>query len=93
MPPYASAMFFELHQVNGKFHVELYNKRELGEDKVPLEPLYIPNCGQKCPLNKFYDLYQDILPTEDFDTECRLPFAYSLFYDIKTIDSGAAAGK
>lgn len=83
-------MFFELHQFNGVYHVEIYYKRDRGEDKVPLQPLFIPNCGQKCPLNKFYEIYQDILPTEDFDTECRLPFAYSLLSEIESINGGAS---
>lgn len=66
-------MFFELHKFNGTFHVEIYYKRSRGEDKVPLEPLSIPQCGKKCPLERFYELYRDVIPTEDFDTECRLP--------------------
>lgn len=73
VPIFASAMFFELHKFNGTFHVEIYYKSYRGEDKVPLEPLSIPNCGTRCPLEKFYEIYQDVIPTEDFDTECRLP--------------------
>lgn len=92
MPPYASCLLFELHQINGTFHVELYYKQERGEDKVPLQALFIPNCGQKCPLNKFYEIYDDIIPTEDFDTECRLPSASPLQRNIKS-GSGLTAGK
>lgn len=57
--------------------MEIYYKMEPGEDKLPLEPLYIPNCGQRCPLNKIFEMYQDILPTEDFDTECRLQSTFT----------------
>lgn len=92
MPTYASCLLFELHQLNGTFHVELYYKRERGDDKVPLEPLEIPNCGKKCPLDKLYEVYKDIIPTEDFDTECRLPTTFSLPHNTKP-GSGANAGK
>lgn len=34
--------------------------------------LNIPGCGSKCELTKMYDLYHDILPTHDFEHECRL---------------------
>lgn len=92
MPTYASCLLFELHQLNGTFYVELYYKRDRGEDEVPLEPLVIPNCGKSCPLSKFYEIYEDIIPTEDFDTECRLPSTISLSYDTKST-SGVTASK
>lgn len=92
MPPYASCLLFELHEINGTFYVELYYKQERGEDKVPLQPLFIPNCGQKCPLSKLYEIYGDIIPTEDFDTECRLPSALPLQRDAKS-GSGLTAGE
>lgn len=36
-------------------------------------PAHIPNCGQLCPLAKFYELYSEILPTENetFESLCR----------------------
>lgn len=92
MPSYAACLFFELHQFNGTYHVELYYKQERGEDKVPLQPLFIPNCGEKCPLSKLYELYQEILPTEDFDTECRLPTALPLQRSTNSA-GGLTAGK
>lgn len=30
----------------------------------------IPHCGRKCDLDKFYDLYRDIIP-EEFESECK----------------------
>lgn len=30
----------------------------------------IPHCGRKCDLDKFFDLYRDIIP-EDFESECK----------------------
>lgn len=35
----------------------------------------LPNCGIKCPLKRFYEVYKDVIPTEDFDIECSLPTA------------------
>lgn len=66
-------MFFELHKSNGEFHVEIFYKSYRGDDPVPLEPISIPNCGQKCSLEKLYVVYQDILPTKDYDDECHVP--------------------
>lgn len=48
--------------------MEIYYKREHSDDRARLEPLDMPNCGQKCPLDKLFELYQDDLPTEDFET-------------------------
>lgn len=53
--------------------MEIYYRNYHGNDKTALKPLFIPNCGQKCPLNKLFEIYQDVIPTKDFDTECRLP--------------------
>lgn len=32
----------------------------------------MPNCGTKCPLDKMYEWYDDILPEQSFDEECKL---------------------
>lgn len=92
MPPYSSCLMFELHSFNGTFYVELYYKQERGDDKVPLQPLFIPNCGQRCPLNQFYEIYRDIIPTDDFDTECRMPSTSALPLNMNSA-SGVTAGK
>lgn len=78
LPNYSSCVFIELHETSAGFHVEIYYKQHHGEDIIPLEPLFIPNCGRKCPLSKMYELYDDILPTDDFDTECHNNDANSL---------------
>lgn len=70
IPPYASCLFFELHESQDVYHIEIFYKRNRGEDVQPLEPLYIPNCGKKCSLSKFYKIYKNIIPTEDIHTEC-----------------------
>lgn len=57
---------------------------------MPLEPLFIPDCGQKCPLTKMFDVYEDIIPTEDFDIECRLqhiPDNNRIYRSVKSAQS------
>lgn len=34
--------------------------------------LEVPNCGTKCPLNKWQELYKHILPTKSYEEECEL---------------------
>lgn len=72
IPIYASCLLFELHKYNGTYHVEIFYKRYREESTERLEPLSIPNCGKKCPLSKMYEIYKDIIPTEDFNSECRI---------------------
>lgn len=36
------------------------------------DPIHIPGCGTSCPLSKMYELYDDILPKNDFATECQI---------------------
>lgn len=72
IPIYASCLFFELHKSDGDYHIEIFYKRYRGEDKEPLEPLFIPECGKKCSLKKLYKLYKDIIPKKDFDQECNI---------------------
>lgn len=89
IPPYASCLFFELHKSNGVYHVEIFYKRNRGDDSEPLEALFIPDCGKKCPLNQFYKIYQDIIPVEDFETECRRVEISPITNEGKTVFSFA----
>ncbi|XP_031638619.1 lysosomal acid phosphatase-like [Contarinia nasturtii] len=71
IPPFASCLFFELYQ-SGKdnFNVQLFYKNTTVEDLPPLNPLNIPGCGTKCPLDQFKRLFKDVLPIQNFETEC-----------------------
>lgn len=40
-------------------------------DEEHPNPIHIPGCGGKCPFNRFYELYQDIIPG-DFNSECMI---------------------
>ncbi|XP_055307986.1 prostatic acid phosphatase-like [Sitodiplosis mosellana] len=67
---YASCLFFELYKTDTRPYVEIFYKNS-SETNIPLL-LEIPNCGTKCPLDKLYQLYEDILPTQSFEKECEL---------------------
>ncbi|XP_031636521.1 uncharacterized protein LOC116349294 [Contarinia nasturtii] len=66
IPPYASSLLCELYKSNDSFYIQLFYRKSNEENPTPLN---IPNCGTKCPIDKFYELFDDILPT-DFETEC-----------------------
>lgn len=71
MPPYASCLFFELYKANDSTenYLQLFYRKSNTTDVPALE---IPNCGLKCPLDKWNELYGDILPTKSYDEECKL---------------------
>ncbi|XP_055305422.1 prostatic acid phosphatase-like isoform X2 [Sitodiplosis mosellana] len=69
-PPYSSCVFFELYQADDHAHyLQLFYKNSTATDFPALE---IPACGTKCPLEKMYELYHDIIPTQSFEKECEL---------------------
>ncbi|KAG4079654.1 hypothetical protein HA402_010434 [Bradysia odoriphaga] len=70
VPPYASCLLFELYEGNGNPYLQLFYRRYLNDNNP--QPLFIPDCGLKCPLSSWYEKYKDILPTESFPDECRL---------------------
>lgn len=74
MPVYSSCLLFELYKSNNSTekYLQLFYRNSTDTANAPV-PLEIPNCGtSKCPLNKWYELYRDILPTKTYDEECRL---------------------
>lgn len=71
IPPYASSIYIELYERETGYFVQFYY-RNTDAEKLP--PLEIPGCGVSCPLDRLYELYADVLPTEeeDHETLCRL---------------------
>ncbi|XP_031627083.1 prostatic acid phosphatase-like isoform X2 [Contarinia nasturtii] len=70
LPPFASSVHLELYKVGEEEHyIQIFYRKS--EEEILL-PLNIPNCGEKCSLNQLYNLYNDIIPDHDHDTECRL---------------------
>lgn len=70
VPPPTSQILFELYQLNSEHYVQITYRKTASMDEPPL---YIPNCGEWCPLAKFYELYKEILPNDDetFESLCR----------------------
>lgn len=73
--PTASCLFFELYQSDNDHYVQIFYKNST-ETNIPA--MEIPKCGTKCPLNKMYELYDEILPKNSFEEECQLREGESL---------------
>lgn len=68
IPPYSSSIMFEMYKTSADYYyIKLFYRNTSVEDP---KPLYIPKCGTKCNLTRFYYLYNDILPSH-YD-ECLL---------------------
>lgn len=65
-PPYSSSLLFELYKSSDSHYIQLFYRNSTTDD---LAPMNIPNCGTKCSLNKLYELYREIMPS-DYKTEC-----------------------
>lgn len=65
-PPYAASLLFELRIQNDKPFVQIFY-RNTTETPVPL---MIPGCGKSCALEKMFEIFQDVMPKFDFETEC-----------------------
>lgn len=69
IPPFASSLHFELYKSkDGEKYVQIFYRKSQEEN---LSPMNIPKCGEKCSLDKLYDLYNAIMPG-DHQTECGL---------------------
>lgn len=71
VPPFSASIHFELYRRASEYYVQLFYRKDKFQDVPPIE---IPHCGTKCPLDKLYELYNDILPSEDdtYESLCRL---------------------
>ncbi|KFV48278.1 Lysosomal acid phosphatase, partial [Tyto alba] len=67
--PYASCHLFELYQEDdGNFSVEMFFRNESGKEPFPLT---IPGCQHKCPLQRFLELTDPVVP-QDWKQECQV---------------------
>lgn len=78
-PPYASCIFFELYKPSenpSENYLQVFYRNSTKTEPPAME---IPNCGTKCPLSKWFELYADILPTKSYEEECHMdePVDYS----------------
>lgn len=67
--PYAGTITVELRKLQNEYYVQIFYKNSARNPK----PIMIPGCGTACPLSKMYEIYDDIIPKNDFDTECLIP--------------------
>lgn len=67
---YAACLLFELRSTPTGPRIEIFYKKSSETDVAT--PLYIPHCGFSCPVDKFYELYNDIIPTDDFANTCQI---------------------
>lgn len=71
-PQYSSCILFELKAAAADDkhpYVQIFYKNSTAADIPALE---ISGCGKSCPLEKMYEIYHDILPSESFEKECVL---------------------
>lgn len=61
---------FEVRKLKNDYVLQIFYRNTTTETPKALN---IPNCGCMCPLSKMFELYDDVLPDGDFETECRLP--------------------
>lgn len=52
-----------------QYYVQIFYRKSNEEHP---EPLNVPGCGTKFSVQQFLDQYKEIIPENDFDSECRL---------------------
>lgn len=52
-----------------QYYVQVFYRKSNEEH---LEALNVPGCGTKFSVQEFLDFYKEIIPENDFDSECRL---------------------
>ncbi|XP_058129225.1 prostatic acid phosphatase [Anopheles ziemanni] len=70
-PPFAACVLLELRQPangTGEPYVQVFYKNTTAD--VPFS-LPIPGCGERCPLAKMFEIYDEIIP-KDWESECQL---------------------
>ncbi|XP_035900613.1 prostatic acid phosphatase [Anopheles stephensi] len=69
-PPFAACIMLELRQPTDSEqqpYVEIFYKNTTAE---PFQ-FAIPDCGVRCPLDKMFEIYDNIMP-KDWESECQL---------------------
>lgn len=58
-----------------EYYVQLFYRTDKSE---VIQPINIPNCGIKCSLDKLYELFGDILPTDEdtYESLCHLDIPF-----------------
>ncbi|XP_023444307.1 prostatic acid phosphatase [Dasypus novemcinctus] len=67
LPPYASCHVTELYLEKGQYFVEMFYRNDTQNE---LHALALPGCTHSCPLRKFSELVEPVIP-QDWSMECR----------------------
>ncbi|GAB1867870.1 Lysosomal acid phosphatase [Camponotus japonicus] len=62
VPEYSSAIIMELQEINQEFYVKLLYYRGIPST---IKELQIPGCDVLCPFDKYLDLIEDLIPSDD----------------------------
>lgn len=76
-PPYRACIMLELRLKNNIPYISIFYKNTTSEPTV----MTIKNCGTMCPLDKMYEIYDDVLP-KDWESECRLNIMTMTYEDV-----------
>ncbi|XP_076986244.1 prostatic acid phosphatase [Tamandua tetradactyla] len=68
LPPYAACHIMELYLEKGEYFVEMFYRNETHNKP---HPLTLPGCTHSCPLRKFVELVDPVIP-QDWSTECSI---------------------
>lgn len=71
--PYVCSLHFELYKTTGnQYYLQLFYRKPGEEFPIAMN---IPGCGDKCPINEFHQLFDEIIPG-NFNSECRHTESY-----------------
>ncbi|KAL6447432.1 hypothetical protein ACFW04_001556 [Cataglyphis niger] len=62
VPEYSSAIIMELQEINQEYYVKLLYYRGI---PPTIKELKIPGCDVLCPFDKYLDLIEDLIPSDD----------------------------
>lgn len=62
VPEYSSAIIMELQEINQEFYVKLLYYQGI---PTTIRELQIPGCDVLCPFDKYLDLIEDLIPSDD----------------------------
>ncbi|XP_029038981.2 venom acid phosphatase Acph-1-like [Osmia bicornis bicornis] len=62
VPEYSSAVILELHKIDNEYYVKILNYLGIPSKIIELQ---IPGCEKLCPFDKFLELMEDVLPSDD----------------------------
>lgn len=88
-PPFTACILLELYKnvSGGDPYVSIYYKNTTSEP----EPMAIPNCGKRCPLNQMFDVYSDVLP-DNWNRECQVSIMSLTYVEADMSSSTSVIG-